>query len=158
MPINADGLNVNYGPAEAGPARVTEYRTHGPRRFVEIMVDADFLPATGSITFDEYKLPLNGNIESIEVGPETETFAGGTSIQVSGVNKDGTNVVAIGAVFTLTDLNTQVKQVLDIQLTEMKQIRLTTVGTFTTGKATIRLFFSVPKEESDTLAWDKSAV
>lgn len=159
MPLNADGLNVNYGPAEAGPARVTEYRTHGPKRFVEIIIDADFLPASGTIQFDEYTLPLNGNIERLEVGPETETWAGGTSIQVNGVAKDGTAVVAIGAAITLANLNAMATQEnLDIQLTEMKKISLTTVGTFTTGKGTIRVFFSVPKEETDTLVWDKTLV
>lgn len=157
MPINADGLNVNYGPDEAGPARVTEYRTDGPRRFVEILLDADFLPAAGAITFDEYTLPLDGNIESIEAGPDSEAFVGGTSIQVAGVDKDGTNVVNIGTAFTLTELNTSVKKAdLDIQLTAMKKIRLTTAGTFTAGKGTLRLFFSVPKEEADTLVWDKT--
>lgn len=156
--INADGLHVNFGPDEAGPARVTEYRTHGPKRFVEIVIDADFLPAGGSMFFDEYTLPLNGNIERLEVGPESETWAGGTSIQVNAVDRDGTsNPVAIGAAITLANLNAMATQEnLDIQLTVMKRIQLTTVGTFTTGKGTIRVFFSVPKEESDTLAWDKT--
>jgi len=157
MPINADGLNVNYGPDEAGPARVTEYKTDGPRRFVEIIVDADFLPASGTMFFDEYMFYSNGNIESIEVGPESETFADGTSINVSLVDKDGSSNAVSLTTFTLAHLNAQEQVTLDVQLTAMKRVLLTTVGTFTAGKATIRIFYSVPKEEADTLVWNKSA-
>jgi hypothetical protein len=160
--INNDGLRVRLGADEAGPARVTEITNGDHLRTVEVIVDADFLPGsaqTAGITLDSYILPRDAAIESISVAPEVETFAssGAATIQVRLVDPDGTDPDNLGTALSIANLNGQNSQVLDVKPGEKKMINLL-VGTadFTAGKTTLRIVFSIPKTESDTLVWDKS--
>lgn len=158
---NADGLIVKFGVEEAIPARVTEYRTDADERYVEIVVDAAYLPATGSIYFDEYSLPRGAQISAWGLTSASTDYATGTSIAVTAVDKDGTsNSVAIsGAIATATLNGVGSKTFLDpaaAELANSKYINLTTVGTFSAGKSTLKVFFVIPKVETDTLVWDKT--
>lgn len=160
--VNADGLRVKFGIDEATPARVTEYTTDADQRYVEIVVDSGYLPAGGSIFFDEYSLPKGAQISGWGLTSPSTDYAGGTSIAITAVDKDGTsNVVTISGAITTATLNGagSVTQ-LDAgaaELANSKYLRLTTVGTYTAGKSTLKVFFLVPKVETDTLVWNKSA-
>lgn len=158
--VNDDGLRVKFGIEEATPARVTEYATDGDERYVEIVVDADYLPTGASIFFDEYSLPAGAQITAWGLTSPSTDYAGGTSIAVSAVDKDGTsNVVAIsGAVTTATLNGAGSKTYLDAagaELANSKYLRLTTVGDYSAGKSTLKVFYLVPKVETDTLVWTK---
>lgn len=158
--VNDDGLRVKFGTEEATPARVTEITNGDNLRTVEVVLDADFLPAGGTIFFDEYVFPEGGQIEAWETVAPSEDFAGGTSIAADLVDRDGTsNSVTVTGAVAIADLNAAGERTtLDTTiLTDQKYLRLTTVGTFTTGKSVFRIDISIPKDETDTLVWDKSA-
>lgn len=160
--VNADGLRVKFGTEEATPARVTEYTTDGDERYVEIVVDAAFLPAAGSIFFDEYSLPKGAQISGWGLSSPSTDYADGTSIAVTAVDKDGTsNSVTITGAIAIADLNGPGSRTfldaVGAELANSKYLRLTTVGTFSAGKSTIRVFYLIPKVETDTLVWTKPA-
>lgn len=160
--VNNDGLRVKFGIEEATPARVTEYTTDGDERYVEIVVDAAYLPAGDSIFFDEYSLPKGAQISGWGLSSPSVDYADGTSIAVTAVDKDGSsNSVSITGTVAIATLNgAGSKTFLDAagaELANSKYLRITTVGTFSAGKSTIRVFYLVPKVETDTLVWNKSA-
>lgn len=161
--INNDGLRVKFGIEETIPARVTEITDGDYQRTVEVVIDADFLPdetVTTGITLDSYIFPKDAAIEEVSVSPESETWTsdGSATLQVRLVDPDGTDPDNLGTTFSVANLNGQNSQTVDVKPGELKMINLV-VGTdaFNAGKGTLRIKFSIPKEETDTLVWNKSA-
>ena len=161
--INNDGLRVKFGIEETVPARVTEITNGDYQRTVEVVIDADYLPdetVTAGITLDSYIFPKDAAIEEISVSPETETWAsdGSATLQVRLVDPDGTDPDNLGSAFSIANLNGQHSQTVGALPGELKMINLVVgVDSFNTGKGTLRITFSIPKEETDTLVWNKSA-
>jgi hypothetical protein len=158
---NADGLRVKFGADEGVPARVAEYTTDADERYVEIVLDADYLPTGASIFFDEYSLPEGAQISAWGLTSPSVDFAGGTSVAITAVDKDGTsNSVTISGAITTATLNGAGSVTkLDagaVELANSKYLNLTTVGDYSAGKSTLKVFFLIPKVETDTLVWSKA--
>lgn len=158
--INEDGLVVKFGTTEADPVRVTEYSSDGPNRLVEIVVDADYLPASDTVVLDGYVFPEGAELVSYQVQPDSEAFADGTDVDVALVDASdqSSNSVAV-ATLTLANLNGMDSGDLDsvAALAAPKIITLTTDGEFSAGKTSVLIEYTIPKEETDTLVWNKSA-
>lgn len=157
--INDDGLTVKFGPDKAVPARVTEYSTGGTERTTEVLLDADYLSEDGvALVLDSYRYYEGSVLTGYKLLPPDEAFVGGTEIEVSLVDTDGTSNPVVVVTPTLAELNGQDADTLNIgPLTAPKVIRLTPSGTFTEGAVQLVLYWSVLKNEDDTLVWDKSA-
>lgn len=175
---NADGLRVRFGLDEAVPAKVTEYRTHGPKRFVEILIDPSLLPtvAQNSVIIDDsYTLPIGAQIEDVQILASDDFTAGTGTLNIGIINRypatpDITDVDALVVAATVAELNTGGTNTSGWIGVRAKNgggagLRLEAMAWLTWevdtaaivgGFATVRVYFSVPKEEGDTLVWDKT--
>lgn len=152
--INDDGLRVRFGASEGIPARVTEYSEGGPNRLTEIVLDVAFLPASDSILLDSYSFPEGAELVSYQVQPDSEAFDGGTEIEVTLVDfADGSSNPVSVVTLTTANLNGMDSGNLDsvAALAAPKAISLDVDGTYTAGKTTVLIKWTMPKDETDTL-------
>ena len=170
--INKDGLPVKFGLDEAKLGVVAGYKTDGPKRFVEVVIDnATSLPAFGNtvILDDNCSLPKGALIEEVTVGDVSTAFvsSGGGTISIGTIDKDrssnGSSTALLSAA-TAAEMTTgngaagdggQVGTIL-----ANAKLLTVTVGTadFSTGRGTVRIFYSIPKkgEDTDTLVYSKA--
>lgn len=170
--FNQDGLLLRYGPrTRADQEKVREYRTHGPRRFMDIEIRAEALPAfsAGVATLASVgsKLPKNSIVEAVEVYVE-EPFTGGAGATlnvglVSNIN--GTtdlDIDAFVAAATIAEL-TPIGLIKDgvspadgsgrgVKYDKPMYVTYS-VGTanFTNGTGKVRVYYSAPDRDADTL-------
>jgi len=102
---NNDGLVIRSGPEEAQRARVSEYRTDGHDRVLEIELDYAQMPAvaTGSEIIDyNATVPAGAVIKSVEIISNTDFDSSGdaSTVNIGWTDQD------LGA--TLTDVNSLV--------------------------------------------------
>lgn len=175
---NNDGLRVRFGVDETVPAKVTEYRTHGPRRFVEILIDPLLLPtvAENSVILDDsYTLPEGAQIEDVDIFTSDDFTAGTGTLNIGIIKREAdatitTDVDALVVAATVAELNTGGRNVAGwvgdrvangpgagLRLENMVWLTWEVdTAAIVGGFATVRVYFSIPKEEGDTLAWDKT--
>lgn len=174
--INDDGLVIRFGTEEAVFRNIGAYRSHGPRRFVEVIVQSDELPAhdeTGpTILNDQFAIPAGAFIESVEIVTydDFDSAADAMTFNLGLVSQDRTTGLSADA-DALIDAATQAEMntggvniagwVGDAVGTVLEDAKLLTwqveTATATDGHATIRVRWSVPPKDEDTLVWDKSA-
>lgn len=174
--INDDGLVIRFGVEEAVLRNIGAYRTHGPRRFVEVIVDPAnrFFPEQDDgfdeeILNDQFAIPAGAFIESVEI-MTYEDFTGTGVLSVgltaqdralTGATHDDDALVDEASVANLNAGGTNVAAWVGSLVGEtLDEARLLTWKVDTAdlagGKATIRVRWSVPPKTEDTLAWDKS--
>lgn len=176
MANNADGLNWKYGIEEGDPALVTEYRSNGPKRYVEVLLDAAFTPAVAdnSVIIDQsYAIPKGAMIEHVEIQTTTD-FTGSGTLNVGITDQDGGTTIqdvdALVVAATIAEINTGGKDIAGWVGTRVNSAGTGTAleesvyltwevdtAALVAGKATIRVFYAIPKVETDTLVWNKTA-
>lgn len=169
--INADGLRVKFGTEEAEKARVTEVTGGSDTRVIEIVVDADSLPtvAENSVIIDDsYVIPQGVVFQSVTITSDTAFSAGSGTLNIGIADRDGgTNVTDVDHLVvdaTVTELNAGGSNeagwigagIFDQPLAEAAYLTWeVNTAALVGGAATIRIEFSIPKVESDTLVWTK---
>lgn len=168
--INEDGLQVKYGLDEVVPSLVTEYTTDGPKRLVEILIDADNAPAVadGSVVISYgYVIPAGAVIGDVTITP-TGTFTGTSTLNIGVTDLDGgtdlTDVDALVAAATVAELNAGgtntagwIGTLPGTVLTEAVHLTWEVdTAAIADGKASIRFEWEIPKQIDDTLVWNKS--
>lgn len=169
---NQDGLTVRYGTDEAKKYVVSEYRTDGPKRLIEISIDYENLPASSSgdatVADTQAVLPSGALIELVELEVHTafDDASGDTAtLNVGWVQaadeSSNTDIDAFIAAATVAELAVGHKKDgtspcdgagRGTKLTENKKI-VFSVGTqaFTAGKGTVRIYYTIPNKATDTL-------
>lgn len=170
--INDDGLAVRLGPSEAELRNVGEYRTNGPQRLLEIIVDADDLPAVAdnsTVVDYNYKIPSGVQIESVDIETyvDFDSSGDGMLLSVGVVDSDGSSdpdVDFLVIAATQTELNAGGENIAGwvgagVGAVTTKSLVLTwevDTAAATAGQAVIRVKYSVPPPSGDTLVYSKS--
>jgi len=171
--INADGLAVRYGINEAVQTNIGSYTNFGPVHQLEILVDYSELPAVadGQVILDDaFAIPAGALIEEVEILPATTDFdstADGSLFNLGVINQDRTsNALTDGLIddATETEVNTGGTNTagwvgaLVGTVTAYNYLFTWEVNgeAATAGAWSVRVRWSVPPKNSDTLAWSKS--
>lgn len=168
--LNSDGLGVRFGLDEAKLGPVAGYRTDGPQRFIEVVIDnATAFNATDDyILDDKVSLPEGALIEEVKVGDVSTAFAssGGGTISVGTIDKDqasnlaATSLLNAATVAELVTGNTAAGDGSLVKTVLTKSVFLTLsvdTAVFQGGRGTIRIYYSIPKkgQSTDTLVYTK---
>lgn len=169
--VNKDGLRVKFGTEEAEAARVTEVTGGSDTRVIEIVVDSNSLPAVADnsvIIDDSYVVPKGVVFQSVTI-TSSDAFTAGTGVlNVGLVDADGgtdiLDVDALVAAATVAELNAGGTNdsgwvgsgLFGLPLAEPAYLTWEVdTAAIVGGSATIRIEFSIPKTETDTLVWTK---
>jgi len=169
--INKDGLEVKFGVEEATDANLTAYNVLGPVQEIELLLKYSEFPAlaTSGIISEAFKLSSGSVIESVELVSPSTTFASAlvtATLSVGIVDLDGASnasAAALVSAVTETELNTGGSNIAGwvggaIGYGLVRPSLVTwVVGTevFTSGESILRIRWSAPKVDADTLAWVK---
>ena len=170
---NDDGLRVKFGLDKAVHRNIGAYTNFGPVHQLEILVDHSELPAVADgqvILNDAFAIPAGALIEDVEVMVPTEavdsagdalTFCLGGIDQdrSSNADTDGFIVDATQAELNAGGENTAgwVGAYVGTTLSTSKLLTWeVNAAAATAGTFTIRIRWSVPPKNEDTLAWSKS--
>lgn len=178
--INADGLAVKFGTAEAVKRNIGAYGQVGPVHFVEILIDHSELPlvADGPVILnDNFALPAGAKIERVLGMSPTESFVSPSNNGVLNIglidqddrSSNGVTAALVNAA-TQTELNAfAAAGTVNASGTDgsavgtvLSQAKLLTwevdTNQFSAGTTTVRIEWTVPpKNGVDTLVWNKSA-
>ena len=166
---NPDGLYIEYGRDNARKTNEARYvKGYGATQEIHVKFDLTKIPAgTTDFTSDldndgtvdgfndgDVFIPDQAHIESAEIYMTDEAAAGGTSVAAGLYQKDGSVIDADGLV-TVTNgatanLSANAKQAgsgadVATSVTEKNYIALSTVGTFTAGKGTLVVKYTLPR-------------
>lgn len=166
--VNADGLPIDFGLDEARYGLLAGYRSHGDKRWVELILEVGNLP-TGDSTVtvsDKFTLPEGAIIDSVELAPNLGTFAGTGTLDIGlafdGQTVDDTDGLVDGQ--TVANLNDGTvtaagAYVQGAALAEKAYVTITGASAAITGPAVaaLRIFYVIPKtgDQTDTLAYSK---
>lgn len=155
---NDDGLYVKFGTEQAETTSTGEYSVSGSTKEIEIEFDTADLEADGTATIMSYaqRLPLGARIEKVEVAVY-EAFVGGTSIDVGTIATDTTTAadpdgfvdaeltadLVLGALIEYTDNSGDGGDLIGTALDDQYLMIVTQNGTFTAGKAKVRIRYSM---------------
>lgn len=101
--LNSDGLYVKYGTEEATPGILGEYRSTGPLRQFEIILNLTTLASTDTILDYTTFLPKDAFIEKVEIETKTSSTSGGSATLSVGLYKSD-STTAISATGLVSDL------------------------------------------------------
>ena len=171
--INDDGLRVKFGNEEAEKARVTEVTGGSDTRVIEIVADSGALPAVADnsvIIDDSYVIPEGVVFQSVTITVDDAFTAGSGTLNVGLTDRDGgtnvQNVDAFIAAATVDELNAGGDSLAawvgdGLYQTPLAEAAYLTwevdTAAIVGGSVTIRIEFSIPKDSTDTLVWNKSA-
>ena len=171
--INSDGLEVKFGVEEAEEQNVGAYSVLGPVHLVEIMVKYDELPTVAQnavVISQNFALPKGAVIESVEIVKPSTAFASSASGMLLNIGtvdaSDGTSNAdpdslvdaATHAEYNAGGVNTSgwVGTAVGAPLAQASLITWEQdAQVATAGETTLRIKWSVPKVDGDTLAWTK---
>lgn len=172
---NSDKLVVKFGTEEATLSNVAAYRTDGPRRLIEVIVDWHDLPTVaqnGVVVDTSFVLDSGMLIEGVSI-KTSEAFDSTSDDMVFSlglIDVDGTSNAVKAALVdaaTQVELNTLADGIENYSgwvgssvgtLTTKKQKLIWEVDTHaaTAGRAVIRIYWSIPPvTAAGTLAWTK---
>lgn len=168
---NADGLAVNFGTDEARYGVVAGYKTDGPNRLIEVLIDdASVFNATDEyLISDKVCLPKGAIITSVFVQPNDVAFAssGSGTISIGTVDDDfasNNDIDSLLATASVAELNAGGSAAGDgvlvngAALTKRQFLTLSVdTGVFQSGRAAVLISFTIPKkgEATDTLVYVK---
>lgn len=169
--LNDDGLPVSFGLDEARLGVVAGYRTDGPDRCIEVVIDdASFFDATNEyLISDKVCLPVGAIVTKVEVQPNHETFASSSSGTISiGVvdddfasNNDIDALLALASVAEMNAGGTAAGDGVLVQgaaLTKRQFLTLSVdTAVYQTGAGSVLIYYQIPKkgEAQDTLVYTK---
>ena len=163
---NEDGLYVRFGTERAEQAKVAEYTTDGPKRFVEILVNLTTLPldADGVVRVsEEFVFPIGALIEAVEVITDVafDSSGDGWVLDLGFEDMDGTNddvddlidaMTQAEAITGGTNIAGWVGATVGTVTTKLQRlIWEVTVADATAGSGAIRVYYSFPDVQTDTL-------
>lgn len=167
--INNDGLPIDFGLDEARHGLVAGYKTDGDKRYVEVLVEVGNLVQNATTTVsDKVTLPKGAIIDSVEIAPNSGTFASTGTLDIglafAGSTTDDPDGLADGLV--VGDLNSGSfttgvvgAYVQGAALAERAYITFTRDNNTITGPAVaaFRIFYVIPKkgDQTDTLVYVK---
>lgn len=141
---NSAGINVvnSYGPRDTDASKGGSVTAVGQRKFVEYNFSYDQLPESGETNI-EFQIPAGSTVLQARWCEGSEEWAGGTSLAVEVVEKDGTNILDL---WTALDPTTDSEKVeIDTKVgAEAGELHVTATGTFTAGTGTIIVEYFVP--------------
>src|SRR5690554_211238 len=168
---NADGLPWSFGTDEGRHSVVAGYRTDGPDRVIEVVInEAEAFNATDEyLISDKVCLPVGAMIKSVEVQPNNEAFASGTgaaTLSIGVVDDDfasNNDIDALLNVASVAQMNAGGTAAGDgalvggAPLTKRQFLTLSVdTETLTAGSATVLITYQIPKEKNtDTLVYTK---
>lgn len=104
---NNDGLSVFFGTQEGTSDASGEYRTDGPRRMVEVVIDLDSLETQASgkqqIQSDTVTLPAGAIIEQVDVLVTEETAGTNANLDVGLVKLDRSTEIDFNGLLAAAD-------------------------------------------------------
>lgn len=169
--VNKDGLRVKFGIEEAEKARVTEVTGGSDTRVIEIVVDSNNLPAVADnsvIIDDSYVIPKGVVFQSVTITSSDAFTAGTGTLNIGLTDADGgSNILDVDALVvaaTVAELNAGGTNdsgwagagLFSLPLAEAAYLTWEVdTDPIVGGSATIRIEFSIPKTEADTLVWTK---
>lgn len=166
--VNEDGLVIRSGVDEAAPAVISEYRTDGPLRILEIEFNLENLPvdADGSVIASYgASIPAGAQIEYVEITTFVDVDSAGDAfiLDVGLTDADGgsnvTDVDGLVDAATQTEMNTGGRNVAgwvgdDVGTVIVEKAYVTwevTVADATAGVGVIRVAYSMPDVTTDAL-------
>lgn len=170
---NDDGLLVKFGVEESVKGKVSESRNEGQSRVTEIRYSSENMPAVAdnSVVIDYgYVLPKGAMIESVEIVPyeDVASTSSDITLNVGIVDADGgTTILDVDALIvaaTQTEINAGGVSASGwvgtrIYGTPLEEAAYLTWEVdnhaATDGRGMIRILWSVPQPDGDTLVWSK---
>lgn len=168
--VNKDGLVQRYGSDSAQSPNVAEVRNSGDRRWLEIDVDWRKLPAFSASTLTRASygevIPAGALIEDVEIKvDEAFTSGGAATLDVGFIDADaetGDDIDAFIAAASITELTALGITYRGTSPADGSAINTRTsatkvvtfhvgTATYTAGRATVRVFYSVQDKTADTL-------
>lgn len=164
---NDDGLVVRFGTERATKAKVAEYTTDGPRRFIEILLNQNTISVDAdgeTIVSEEVKLPNGAHIEEVEIVTTEDWDSSGDGfifdLGLIDVDRSSNNDVddLIDAA-TQTEMNTGGSNVagwvgaaVGATLTKNQLLLMeVTVADSTAGESVVRVYYHFPEDTDDSL-------
>lgn len=146
---NDDGLTLKYGTTQVEVTKTGEYRHDGPTRVLEIEFDHADIDSSNKIMSYGQRVPQGARIEKVETYVY-EAFAGGTSVDVgliktdksTELDYDGFVDAEVTANLTLGANVAGAGALVGTALTEAGLVTVNFTGTFTAGKAKVRVYWS----------------
>lgn len=155
---NSDGLDVWFGPSEGTAGDGGEYRTVGPNRMQEVIIDLAQLTTTAQYLDQHFELPKGAFIEKVEVevlvvaaSSGSGTFSLGLKQSDQSTNISDTALVsaldlhatAVGTQFSLTAGSTGAGSSIGTALAA-NGLYTSKVGTavYQTGRVAVRVSYS----------------
>jgi hypothetical protein len=93
--FDTDNLFRKFGVTKAVPNKAGEFKTYGPLREIEVVIDLTALTSTSVIQSDQVFLPSGVRIEEVEVLVETAATSGGApTLDVGMIQTDRTTVTS----------------------------------------------------------------
>ena len=147
--LNDDGLTIKYGTTQVDSVKTGEYRHDGPTRVWEIEFDTADVTSSNQIMSYNQLIPSGSLIEKVDI-LVYEAFAGGTSVDVGLVRDDTTTELdydgfvdaEVTANLTLGATVSGAGALVNTKLTQDGLPTVNLTGTFTAGKAKVRVYFS----------------
>ena len=158
---NKDGLVWRFGAEEADLTNIAGYRTHGDLRYIEVVLKGADVPLTPAVINDNLVVPKGAQITKVEWFKANVAVAGGNlSIGLIDADKAAGNAVVGGLVSAATPANLNADgvgsgaQIGDVQ-TKARKVTWSASAAITAGETTIRIFYRIPKNETNTLVYVK---
>lgn len=170
--INDDGLSIDFGLDEARLGLVAEYRSDGPDRWIEVVIDdiSAYNATDDYVISEKVFLPVGAIVTHVDVQPNYGTaFAssGSGTVSIGVINDDfttGLDEDALLALASVAEMNAGGEAagngvlVQGAALTVRKALTLSVdTGVYQTGSGSVLIHYQIPKkgQSNDTLIYTK---